>query len=405
MGSIEKDKAFVHPYMPNSVPAVKQQMLDELGVESIEEIYKSLIPDDLLYKERLNLPEPIVNEYELKRHVMGILKKNITTEDYVSFLGAGCYRHQVPAICDELNMRGEFLTAYCGDTYSDHGKMQAIFEYTSMMGELLDADIVSYTTYDAGQAVSSAFRIVLRVQAARGNARRAVLVPSTMNPEIKSQAYAYCRNAGEIVTVASDVKTGLMDLGDLEEKLRDGSAAAVFYENPSYLGFFETQAEEIARLAHSYGALCIAQPETASLGIVESPMNLGADLVCGDIQPLGMHMQFGGDPARAPLDTRVAFPPATLTSRPPRVYCPSGIPVARMLSLIRIIRSAPSILKAARTTDGWMWIPSQIISAFTWALSDTAPTTPGFLWVNAGIALYRCTAWSAPAAKAAIAVS
>ncbi len=201
MGSIEKDKAFVHPYMPNSVPAVKQQMLDELGVESIEEIYKSLIPDDLLYKERLNLPEPIVNEYELKRHVMGILKKNITTEDYVSFLGAGCYRHQVPAICDELNMRGEFLTAYCGDTYSDHGKMQAIFEYTSMMGELLDADIVSYTTYDAGQAVSSAFRIVLRVQAARGNARRAVLVPSTMNPEIKSQAYAYCRNAGEIVTV------------------------------------------------------------------------------------------------------------------------------------------------------------------------------------------------------------
>ena len=143
MGSIEKDKAFVHPYMPNSVPAVKQQMLDELGVESIEEIYKSLIPDDLLYKERLNLPEPIVNEYELKRHVMGILKKNITTEDYVSFLGAGCYRHQVPAICDELNMRGEFLTAYCGDTYSDHGKMQAIFEYTSMMGELLDADIVS----------------------------------------------------------------------------------------------------------------------------------------------------------------------------------------------------------------------------------------------------------------------
>ena len=297
MGSIEKDKAFVHPYMPNSVPAVKQQMLDELGVESIEEIYKSLIPDDLLYKERLNLPEPIVNEYELKRHVMGILKKNITTEDYVSFLGAGCYRHQVPAICDELNMRGEFLTAYCGDTYSDHGKMQAIFEYTSMMGELLDADIVSYTTYDAGQAVSSAFRIALRVQAARGNARRAVLVPSTMNPEIKSQAYAYCRNAGEIVTVASDVKTGIMDLGDLEEKLRDGNAAAVFYENPSYLGFFETQAEEIAGLAHSYGALCIAQPETASLGIVESPMNLGADLVCGDIQPLGMHMQFGGGQA------------------------------------------------------------------------------------------------------------
>ena len=168
MGVTGKDKAFVHPYMPNSVPEIKQQMLDELGVGSIDEIYKSLIPDDLLYKERLDLPEPIVNEYELKRHVMGILNRNITTEDYVSFLGAGCYRHQVPAICDELNMRGEFLTAYCGDTYSDHGKMQAIFEYTSMMGELLDADIVSYTTYDAGQSVSSAFCIALRAQAAKG---------------------------------------------------------------------------------------------------------------------------------------------------------------------------------------------------------------------------------------------
>lgn len=297
MGVLEKDKAFIHPYMPNSVPQIKRQMLDELGIESIDEIYKSLIPDDLLYKKRLELPEPIVNEYELKRHVMDILNKNITAEDYISFLGAGCYRHQVPAICDELNMRGEFLTAYCGDTYSDHGKMQAIFEYTSMMGELLDADIVSYTTYDAGQAVSSALRIALRAQAAKGLAKHRILIPSTMDPEIRSHAQAYCRNAGEIVTVDSDAQTGLMDLKDLEAKLKDGGTAAVFYENPSYLGFFETRAEQIAMLAHSYGALCIARPETASLGIVESPLNLGADLVCGDIQPLGMHMQFGGGQA------------------------------------------------------------------------------------------------------------
>ena len=131
---MEKKDTFIHPYMPNSVPDIKKSMLEEIGVGSVEEIYKSLIPDDLLYKERLDLPEPITSEYELKKHVMGILNKNVTTETYISFLGAGCYRHQVPAICDELNSRGEFLTAYCGDTYSDHGKMQAIFEYTSMMG-------------------------------------------------------------------------------------------------------------------------------------------------------------------------------------------------------------------------------------------------------------------------------
>lgn len=292
-----KNDGFIHPYMPNSVPEIKQAMLDEIGVKSIEEIYESLIPDDLLYKERLDLPEPIVSEYELKKHVMGILEKNATTEEYANFLGAGCYRHQVPAICDELNSRGEFLTAYCGDTYSDHGKMQAIFEYTSMMGELLDTDIVSYTTYDAGQSVSSSLRIALRVKEAEGKKKNVVLVPSTMNPEIFSQAREYCRHAADVVKVACEADTGRMDLEDLEEKLRAGNVAGVFYENPSYLGFFETQAEKIAELAHQYDAICIAQPEVASLGIIESPANLGADLLCGDIQPLGMHMQFGGGQA------------------------------------------------------------------------------------------------------------
>ena len=175
--------------------------------------------------------------------------------------------------------------------------MQAIFEYTSMMAELLDTDVVSYTTYDAGQSVSSALRIALRVKEAEGRPKETLLVPSTMNPEIYSQARAYCQNAAKIVKIASNPTTGRMDLDDLESKLKQENAAAVFYENPSYLGFFEIQAEQIASLAHRYDALCIAQPEAASLGIIESPANLGADILCGDIQPLGMHMQFGGGQA------------------------------------------------------------------------------------------------------------
>lgn len=294
-------KTFVHPYMPNSVPEVKQKLLDELGIKEVSDIYGSIIPDELLYKERLDLPEPIRSEHELKRHLMGLLGKNVSTEEYVSFLGAGCYKHQVPAVCDEINTRGEFLTAYCGDTYSDHGKMQAIFEYASMMGELLDADVVSYTTYDAGQSVCSAFRMAVRIQdSSRGDGekdRTMILVPDTMNPEIYSQAVSYCRNVSEIVKVGHDKKSGLMSLKELEQRLKEGKAAAVFYENPSYLGFFEPQAEEIAKLAHRYGAICIAQPQVSALGIMESPMNLGADIVCGDIQPLGMHMQYGGGQA------------------------------------------------------------------------------------------------------------
>ena len=211
-GVILVENSFVHPYMPNSAPENKKAMLDELGINSVEDIYKSIIPDELLYKERLDIPEPIRSEYELKRQVMGSLNRDITTEEYTSFLGAGCYKHQVPAICDEINSRGEFLTAYCGDTYSDHGKMQAIFEYTSMMGELLDTDVVSYTTYDGGQAVASSLRMAVRAVREKGMAGKVILVPKTMNPEIYSQVVQYCRNVAEVRKIAYEPETGLMDL-------------------------------------------------------------------------------------------------------------------------------------------------------------------------------------------------
>ena len=282
------EKTFVHPYMPNSVPAVKEAMLKELGISSVGEIYKSIIPDKLLFKGRLDLPEAIESEAELADHVMGLLRQNVSCADAVSFLGAGCYRHHVPALCDEIANRAEFLTAYCGDTYSDHGKMQAIFEYASMMGELLDADVVSYTTYDGGQAACSSLRMMMRM-----TGRSEALVPETMNPEVLSQARTYCRSAGTIVTVKADRATGRMDLADLKAKLSPRTAG-VFFENPSYLGFLEEEPRRIAALAHEAGALCVVMPEVASLGVLESPMNYGADFVCGEIQPLGMHLQLGG---------------------------------------------------------------------------------------------------------------
>lgn len=279
---------FVHPYMPNSVPAVREAMLKELGISSAEEIYRSVIPEELLFQGRLHLPERIESEAELVDHVMGLLHKNVSCDDVISFLGAGCYRHYVPALCDEIAGRAEFLTAYCGDTYSDHGKMQAIFEYASMMGELLDADVVSYTTYDGGQAVCSSLRMMMRM-----TGRSRVLVPETMNPEILSQARTYCRSAGEVITVRADGATGRMDTDDLKSKL-GGQTAGLFFENPSYLGFLEENPQRMASLAHDAGALCVVMPETASLGVLESPLNYGADFVCGEIQPLGMHLQLGG---------------------------------------------------------------------------------------------------------------
>jgi glycine dehydrogenase subunit 1 len=277
--------------MPNSAPQTKKEMLQELGVSSVEDLYIDLIPDELLFKQKMLLPGPILSEYDLKKHVDAILAQNITCEEYASFLGAGCYRHFVPAVCTEIANRSEFLTAYCGDTYSDHGKMQAIFEYTSMLGELLDKDVVSYTCYDAGQAVSSSLRMALRIGA--GDKRTKLLVPANMHPEILSQARMYCGGFGEIVPIKYDMENGLLDLAHLRAEL-SRETAAVFVANPNYFGGIELNIREIAAMTHDVGAIFIVMPDVSSLGVLESPANYGADIVCGDIQPFGMNIQYGG---------------------------------------------------------------------------------------------------------------
>lgn len=98
------DKKFSHPFIPNSQPDIKKQMLDELGMASVEDIFKE-IPDHLRFKGELDLPEPIESEYELRRHVKGILSKNSNCEDNISFLGGGTWQHYVPSVCDTIASR------------------------------------------------------------------------------------------------------------------------------------------------------------------------------------------------------------------------------------------------------------------------------------------------------------
>lgn len=287
MTAKEVNKKF--PYIPSTLTDSKEKMLKELGIESVDEIIDELIPEEIRFKGEMDLPDPILSEMELKQHIEEeILDKNESVEDKSNFLGAGCYDHYVPAICDEINSRSEFLTAYCGGTYSDHGKMQAIFEYTSQMAELLDLGVVSYTLYDGGQAAASSLRMTLRI-----TGRSELLLPKTMNPEILNQVENYMKGLADIKFVDYEDDTGNIDLNDLKNKLSKDTAA-VFIENPSYLGFIEENVQKIAKLAHKKDALFVVYADPSSLGILETPANYGADLVCGDIQPLGIHMHYGG---------------------------------------------------------------------------------------------------------------
>lgn len=281
---------FIHPYIPNSVPEIQEAMLKEIGAKSIDEFYEA-IPERLRYTEKLNLPEAKISEQELKIYIEKIVNKNKTCEENISFLGGGCYNHYVPSICDEINGRAEFLTAYAGEPFEDHGRFQALFEYASMMGELLEMDVCNVPTYDWGQAASTSVRMAGRI-----NGRKKALLLGAIDPERLLIMENYCRNFLEFEFVPFDPATGKIDLADLKSKL-NADVSSVYFENPSYLGYIEDQGQEIADMAHDAGAIVIVGCDPTSLGILKPPAEYGADIVCGDIQSLGKHIQYGGGQA------------------------------------------------------------------------------------------------------------
>jgi glycine dehydrogenase subunit 1 len=280
-------KPLVYPYIPNSVPATKEEMLQAVNAESIDEFYAD-IPEKLRLKDKLKLPEPLLSEAELVRHVDGLLNKNKSTREVISFLGAGCYQHQIPAVCDEINSRGEFLTAYAGEPYEDHGRFQALFEYQSLMAELLNMDVVNVPTYDGFQAAATALRMAVRI-----NGRSSVLLPTNLGADKFSMVSEYLAPDIQIERIPYNAQNGLLDLNALKSHLND-DVAAVYFENPSFLGTIETQVEQISAAAHAAGALCVVGVEPLTLGVIQPPVEYGADIACGDIQSLGIHMHYGG---------------------------------------------------------------------------------------------------------------
>lgn len=276
----------IHPYIPNSVPAVKQAMLDAIGLESTEDLYRA-IPADLRLDRPLDLPAPARSEAELLRHVRGLLAKNASPERKLCFLGGGTFPHDVPAVVDEVINRGEFLTAYAGEPYEDHGRFQALFEYCSQMGEMLTMDVVNVPVYDGFQAASTALRM-----AGRMTGRGRVLLVGAIGADKRSRIGDYCARALDldVLPAAAD---GVIDL-DAVRAAVGPDTAAIYVETPDYHGVVHAELPDLAAIAHDAGAELVVYTDPISLGVVAPPAELGADIVCGDIQSLGVHQWFGG---------------------------------------------------------------------------------------------------------------
>ena len=279
----------VYPYIPNTAPATKATLMEQVKVVDEMELFDS-IPSHLLQSE-MQLPEPILDEYSMRRHTDNLLSKNANLTTHKYFLGAGCAPHYVPAVVDEIIGRGELYTAYAG-LMADQGKSQIQFEYQSMMAELLDMGCMAMPQYDGGTAAGHAIRIACRV-----SGRRKVIMPKSMSPQNSEIIQNYLGGIeqafADIDYVDFDEKTGLLNLDDLAMKL-DDQTAAVFIENPTFLGTVEVQAEQIGKLAKQVGAEFIVYADPISLGVIEAPGSYGATIVCGDIHSLGNHMLAGG---------------------------------------------------------------------------------------------------------------
>lgn len=276
---------FVHPYIPNTAPESRAAMLDAVGAASVDEFYAD-VPASLRLNRPLELPAPLIAEQDLARHVRGILAANRSTEERLSFLGAGTYNHYVPAVVDEVIRRSEFLTAYAGEPYEDHGRFQALFEYQSLMAELLAMDVVNVPTYDGYQATATGLAM-----AGRLTGRRRVLALSDVLPEKLSKVHDYIRTSLDIEQV--EAADGTADL-DALTGLLDDEVAAVWIETPSATGAVETRLAAIAEAAHAVGAIVVVGTDPIGYGVLTPPSLQGADIVTGDIQSLGLHQWFGG---------------------------------------------------------------------------------------------------------------
>jgi len=276
-----------HPYLPNSVPEIKDKMMDELEIKSIDDLYSD-IPEELIFKGTLDIPGPYTEE-EVKTLVFSQLQKN---SDFkcAPFLGGGVWPHYVPSVVDEVIHRAEFLTSYTPyQPEISQGMLQAAFEYQSLICELVGMEVSCASLYDWSTALGEAARMANRL-----TQRDILIVPYLISPQRLAVLRAYAEPAGlKVVQADYDKSSGLMELEDLKEKVNENTAA-VYIENPSYLGFIEERVESIAEIAHDANALFIVGVNPISLGILKAPGDYDADIVIGEGQPLGNHMNYGG---------------------------------------------------------------------------------------------------------------
>lgn len=272
----------------NYTPATagdRARMLEAIGVASTSELF-----DDLPARARsprLDLP-PALSEIEVTRLLRELSEKNADLTHHPSFLGAGAYHHYIPSVVNHIVGRSEFFTSYTPyQPEISQGTLQTIYEFQSLICALTGMDIANASMYDGASALAEA-----TIMAANLTNRGTVLLASSVHPEYRKVTRTYVQ--GLDFSVVSDPvgSSGTLAPASLRPHLND-DVACVVVQYPNFFGCLD-DLEALAEVTHAAGALLVVVVNPLALGLLTPPGALGADVVVGEGQPLGIPLSFGG---------------------------------------------------------------------------------------------------------------
>ncbi len=262
----------------------RRAMLAAIGVGRIEELYRG-VPADALLAQPLDLPHAM-GEIEVERALARLAQRNVPAGSVPSFLGAGAYRHHLPAAVDYLVQRGEFLTSYTPyQPEIAQGTLQALFEFQTQVALVTGMDVANASLYDGATATAEAAMMANRL-----TRRKKAILAGSLHPHYAETVATYARFNGFAVDVRPPDPLG----NDDPAATLDPETACVIVQNPGVFGHLRDYAA-LAETCHRAGALLVVVvAEIVSLGLVEPPGAMGADIVAGEGQSLGNAIGFGG---------------------------------------------------------------------------------------------------------------
>tara|TARA_B100001765_G_scaffold59625_1_gene35747 strand:+ start:267 stop:1622 length:1356 start_codon:yes stop_codon:yes gene_type:complete len=276
------------PFIPHNKTDIKE-MLGTIKAGSIDDLFDE-IPKNLLIDQLKEVPQAL-SEMEITRLMR---KRGSLDEKLLCFTGAGAYDHHIPAVVWDIATRGEFYSAYTPyQAEASQGTLQTIYEYQTMMANLTGLDVSNASMYDGASSVAEA--ILMAVRANRNSDSRKVLFVSGVNCTYQKVVTTICQGQGlTFDRLPLDIDTGKTNVDELSEY--DQSPVAVVIQHPSFFGTLEN-VDAITDWAHEMGALVIAVTNPISLALLKSPGEWGkngADICCGEGQPLGIPLSYGG---------------------------------------------------------------------------------------------------------------